>query len=198
MVQHSMVDKLAREFPPITTIIPDLKAGDEESWNSLVNLFSPSLSGKAHVLIRSSRLNGKLEPDDLVSETFAKSWKHHAHLRGESTFQVAKWLLTIMTNTFRDACRRGGLQEEPEAYYPDEIATFETPLTNAESVEEEIKLHAKLAELDEDDREIIVLRYWHQMTHEEIGQKLGRSRLSITRQLQKAIPKLQRMMERGS
>ena len=186
---------MAREFPPITTLIPDLRAGDEQSWNALVQLFTPGLTGKAHVLLSRSRLRSRLEPDDLVSEAFAKSWKHHVHLRGESTYQVAKWLMTIMINTYRDACRRGGLSEEPECYFPEPIAQSASPMSAAESQEEEIKLHAKLAELEPSDREIIVLRYWQGLTHHEIGQRLGRSRLSITRQLQKAIPRLQKLME---
>ena len=100
---------MAEDFPPITTLIPDLKEGDENSWTSLVELFTPGLAGKAHVLLRSSKLSAKLTPDDLLSETFAKAWKHHRLIRGQSTFQVAKWLLTIMTNSFRDHYRKGGL-----------------------------------------------------------------------------------------
>jgi RNA polymerase sigma-70 factor (ECF subfamily) len=186
---------VSREFPAITTLIPDLKAGDEDSWTSLVELFTPGLSGKAYVLLRNSQLRGQLDPDDLVSETFAKSWKHHRHLRGESTYQVAKWLLTIMVNTFRDACRKCGLQEEPQAFSFDPISPSGTPVSDAESLEEEIKLHAKLAELHVDDREVIVLRYWQDLTHNEIGQRLGKSRLSVTRQLQKAMLQLQKIMK---
>ena len=105
---------MAQDFPPITTLIPDLKEGDETSWTSLVELFTPGLEGKAHVLLRNSKLNGKLAPEDLLSETFTKAWKHHRLIRGQSTFQVAKWLLTIMTNSFRDHYRKGGLPEESQ------------------------------------------------------------------------------------
>lgn len=187
-----------RQFPAITTLIPDLKAGDQESWNSLVDLFTPGLRGKAYVLLKTSKLRGQLDPDDLVGETFAKSWKHHQHLRGESTFQVAKWLLMIMLNTFRDACRRAGLQEQPQAFLLEPVSGTATPASQAEAVEEEIRLHAKLAELDASDREVIILRYWHDLTHNEIAARVGKSRLAVTRQLQKAIPHLQKLMESNS
>ena len=186
---------MGREFPPITTLIPELKAGEEDSWNSLVELFAPSLTGKAVVLLRNSKLQGRLEPDDLVSETFAKSWKHHRHLRGESTYQVAKWLLTIMLNTFRDECRKDGLQEEPAAFLLESVAGADVPTSAAEAAEEEIKLHAMIAELSAEDKEVIVLRFWHGLTHDEIGKRVGKSRLAVLRQLQKAIPRLQKRMQ---
>lgn len=186
---------MANKFPAITELIPDLKAGDEDSWNSLVDLFTPGLTGKAFVLLRNSNLRGQLDPDDLVSETFAKSWKHRRHLRGESTYQVAKWLVTIMLNAFRDACRKHGIQEEPQPFHFEPIAQEDTPVSEAESLEDEIKLHAKIAELAADDREVIVLRFWHGLTHNEIAAKLGSSRISVTRQLQKATQRLQYMMK---
>lgn len=186
---------MAREFPAITTIIPDLKSGDRESWESLVELFSPGLSGKAYVLLSRSRLRSRLDPHDLVSETFAKSWKHHQHLRAESTFQVAKWLLTIMTNIFRDACRKGGWDDQVEPFLLEPVANTQTPATSAEAEEEEIKLHAMIAELDANERQAIVLRYWHNLKHDEIAEKMGKSRVAVTRLLQKTIPRLQRLME---
>ena len=35
-------------------------------------------------------------------------------------------------------------------------------------------LHAKIAELNASDREVIILRYWHGLTHQEIGERLAR------------------------
>ena len=185
---------MARKYPAITTLIPDLKDGDEASWNSLVELFTPGLTGKAVVLLRDSQLHSRLAPEDLVNETFARSWKHHQQLRAESTYQVARWLLTIMVNTFRGACRKGGIQEQAQPFLLEPVGGLETPSSAAEAVEEEVKLHAMLAELDEDDREVIVWRYWHGLKHKEIAERMGKSRLAITRQLQKATARLERLM----
>ncbi len=186
---------MAQEFPPITTLIPNLKMGDENSWNSLVELFSPSLKGKAYVLLRDSKLKNKLSADDLLNETFAKAWKHHRLIRGQSTFQVAKWLLTIMMNSFRDHFRKGGLPEESVATWemPPDVAT--SPSSGVEAFEEEVKLHAVIAELEPRDRQMLVLKYWHGLTHEEIGKQLGTSKASITRRVQKLLPELNAAME---
>jgi len=185
---------MAQEFPPITTLIPDLKLGDEDSWNSLVELFSPGLTGKAHVLLRDSKLKGKLAADDLLSETFAKAWKHHRLIRGQSTFQVAKWLLTIMMNSFRDHYRKGGLPEESSTSWEMPADVASSPNSDVEAFEEEVKLHAVIAELDANDRQILVLKYWHGMTHEDIGQQMGTSKASITRRVQKLLPQLNAAM----
>ena len=185
---------MAQEFPPITTLIPNLKSGDETSWNSLVQLFSPGLTGKAHVLLRDSKLKTKLSADDLLSETFAKAWKHHRMIRGQSTFQVAKWLLTIMMNSFRDHYRKGGLPEESVASWEMPVDVATSPASDAEAFEEEVKLHAVIAELDARDRQILVLKYWHGLTHEDIGEQMGTSKASITRRVQKLLPQLNAAM----
>lgn len=188
---------MAQDFPPITTLIPDLKEGDETSWNSLVELFTPGLEGKAHVLLRNSKLKGKLAPEDLMSETFTKAWKHHRLIRGQSTFQVAKWLLTIMTNSFRDHYRKGGLPEETQPEWELPVDLTASPESKVEAVEDEAKLHAIIAELDAGDREVLVLKYWHGLTHEQIAEKVGTSKASITRRVQKLLPELNQAMQSG-
>lgn len=185
---------MAEEYPHITALIPELVNGDKSSWDSLVNLFSPALTGKAYVLMRGSKLNRQLSPEDLVSTTFAKAWKSHAKMRGESTYQVAKWLLTIMLNSYRDLCRKNQLPEESKASWviPADIA--ETPDDDVEALEEEVKLHAVIAELEEEDRDVLVLRFWHGMTHQQIADQKGRSKAAIVRQLQRVIPRLNKAM----
>ena len=185
---------MAQEYPHITTLIPDLVNGDQQSWDSLVKLFSPALTGKAVLLMRGSRLQRQLSPEDLVSITFAKAWKGHAGMRGQSTYQVAKWLLTIMLNTYRDSCRRNHLPEESKASWvvPEGVAA--TPSNEVEALEEEVKLHAKIAELAEEDREVIVLRFWHGLTHQQSADQKGKSKAAVVRQLQRIIPQLNRAM----
>ena len=185
---------MAQEFPPITTLIPDLKSGDETSWNSLVELFTPGLTGKAFVLLRDSKLKSKLTAEELLNETFAKAWKHHRLIRGQSTFQVAKWLLTIMMNSFRDHYRRGGLPEEssPSWEIPADVTISNS--SQVEAFEEEVKLHAALAELPPEDREILVMKYWQGLTHEQIAERTGTSKASITRRVQKLLPQLSKAM----
>ena len=188
---------VAREFPPITTLIPDLRDGDENTWNALVALFSPSLSGKASVLLRDSKLQNKLAVEDLVNETLTKAWKHHRLIRGQSTFQIAKWLLTIMVNSFRDHCRKGGLPEEAQPEWESPIDQAAGPSSDIEAFEQEVKLHAALAELDEEDRTVLLLKYWHGLTHEQIAAKIGTSKASVTRRVHKLLPELNDMMEKS-
>ncbi len=186
---------MAREYPPITTLIPNLKTGDRSSWNSLVRLFTPALTGKAHVLLRNSPLRSRIDPDDLVGEVFAKAWKHHALIQGKSTYQIAKWLLTIMVNTFRDHCRKGGLPETSQPDWEAPVASNPSPSSAAEAFEDEVKLHAVMASLDEADRRVLILKYWHGLTHEQIAAEIGTSKASVTRLVQRLLPQLSTMME---
>ncbi|MEM7314850.1 MAG: sigma-70 family RNA polymerase sigma factor, partial [Planctomycetota bacterium] len=157
---------MAEHYPHITTLIPDLREGDRHTWDRLVALFQPALLAKATVLLKGSRLQRHLSAEDLVGVTMAKAWKNHATMMGQSTYQVAKWLLTIMLNTYRDACRKNRLPEEWQDSWvaPPDLAT--DPANRVEAAEEEIRLHAKIAELEPEDREVILLRFWHNLTHQ--------------------------------
>jgi RNA polymerase sigma factor (sigma-70 family) len=124
----------------------------------------------------------------------AKAWTNHASMKGQSTFQVAKWLLTIMLNTYRDACRKNRLPEEWQDSWVSHPDLGAEPSNEVEAAEEEIKLHAKIAELDPDDREVILMRFWHNLTHQEIADRQGRSKAAVVRHLQRVIPSLNKAM----
>ena len=70
-----------------------------------------------------------------------------------------------------------------------------SPESKVEAVEDEAKLHAIIAQLDSGDREVLVLKYWHGLTHEQIAEKVGTSKASITRRVQKLLPELNQAMQ---
>src|SRR5262245_15634632 len=52
------------------------------------------------------RLQGKLDPSDIVQETMLKAYKARPQFQGEEGPEVAAWLRRILTNTLIDAVRR--------------------------------------------------------------------------------------------
>ncbi|HZU38702.1 MAG TPA: sigma factor, partial [Gemmataceae bacterium] len=52
------------------------------------------------------RLQGKIDPSDIVQETLLKAHQALEQFRGRSDAEMAGWLRTILANTMADALRR--------------------------------------------------------------------------------------------
>src|SRR5919204_3168908 len=52
------------------------------------------------------RLQGKLDPSDVVQETLLKAHQSLNQFHGASDAEMAAWLRSILTNTLTDALRR--------------------------------------------------------------------------------------------
>jgi len=154
-------------FPSISVLIPDLKSGDYAAWNDLCEKFRIGLTSKARLLVKSSSQRN-LNAEDLVQETFMKAWNARDSFRGRTTSRLAKWLLTILNNTFLDQCRRKDSETSAPTWFgfQGKDATASQAII---SVEQEANLHASLAELDSNTQLIINLRIFEGLKFSEIA-----------------------------
>src|SRR5947209_5102513 len=54
------------------------------------------------------RLQGKLDPSDLVQQTLLKAHERREQFRGQTEAEMAAWLRQILANTLADAVRQYG------------------------------------------------------------------------------------------
>ena len=163
---------MAHDFPTISYLIPGLKGGDAESWNELVQLFTPGMVGKARQLLRNSKITRRLDAEELTNLAFAKAWEKHEQLMAQSTPQVAGYLLTTLKRTFLNQCRPKNLEQSSPTWFAPPTED-QTPSGVLMSEEEEIRLHACLVELKPKHREILVMRHMQGMKFKDIAEKLG-------------------------
>ena len=79
---------------------------------------------------------------------------------------------------WKGAIRRAGL--DPEL----------TPATAAIRQEMERRLHAALAELDEDDRDILLMRHFEQLSNQEVAESLGLTEAAASMRYLRAMRRL--------
>ena len=185
---------MSKLFPSIAMMIPELKLGDEDAWERLCNCFRPGLISRTRVYLNASRHRARLHPEDVVQETFLKAWNKRETFRGETTSQFAKWILTILRNQFVNSTR----SIKTEAAF---ATWFEfndkspTPSTQLISVEREALLHACIADMNEELRNIIVLRHFEGKKFSEIAEQTHTNINTVAGLYRRGIAKLTYTMQ---
>ena len=160
------------DFPSITVLLPKLKNGDSEAWHELISMYQPGLIAKGRQLLRNTRIQRRVDAEELVNITFTKAWDRHTQLAAQSTREVAAYLLTTLQRTFIDVGRPLNNELSNPSWFV-AIGRDNTPSAIAMSDEDEVRLHAALAEVSEKQRKVLVMRHFEGLKFREIGEKLG-------------------------
>lgn len=128
------------------------------------------------------------EAEDAAQETFLRAYQNLERYDRARSF--ATWLLSIAAHYCIDRLRRRRIgfvpleDDERELELPDAQA----PDPEAEAIrhEQERRMQAALAGLDETDRAAIVLRYWHDFSEAEIAENLDLTIPAVKSRLHRA------------
>jgi RNA polymerase sigma-70 factor (ECF subfamily) len=147
-----------------------------------------------HLLARleiGRRLQGKVDPSDLVQETFLEAHKNFERFRGTTEAEFASWLRQILATRVANVVRHyvgtkgrdvrleqqlaAEIDNSSRMMGPELAGTLSSPSQQASAREQGVLLAEALARLPEQYRETIILRHLEGSTFPEIAEKLGRS-----------------------
>jgi RNA polymerase sigma-70 factor (ECF subfamily) len=147
-------------------------------------------------------LRGKLNPSDLVQETFLEAKRDFARFQGTSSPELRAWLCRIqrnnllnLTRSFRGAQRRS---VEREVALPgpgtDSAIACDTPSPSEQvsAGEEAAALTASLDRLPQRYQQVLRFRHEHGMTFSQIGAALGCTAEAARKLWARAVDRLQR------
>jgi RNA polymerase sigma-70 factor (ECF subfamily) len=135
-------------------------------------------------------LRGKADPSDVVQETLLKVHEAFPQFRGTSEQEWMTWLRTILVRNIADLERKVlrrrqavGRERSLEATMDRSSAMLRnlvpaqgpTPSQEAQRRELGALVADALAELEPEDREVVILRNLHELEWGEIGERTGRS-----------------------
>ena len=106
------------------------------------------------------------EAEDAVQEASLSAWRRRASLRGVDRFDP--WFDRILVNQCRDQLRKRGRAVKVASPQIGFEATAASPDTGPDS-----DLDRALDALDVDHRIVVVMRYWHDRTVEDIADRVG-------------------------
>ena len=135
-------------------------------------------------------VNNHEDASDLAQDSFLKAYRAIGRFRGDSAF--ATWLYRIAVNTclnFRSAKRM--VQEELSESLADPAAPA---LQTMEEREQARQIREAVTRLPDRQRATLILKIYHDLTHEEVAEILGSSVGTVKANLFHAVANLRRQM----
>ena len=161
------------------------RRGEREAFDHLVERY------QRHVYRLCYRyVNNHHDANDMAQEAFLKAYRALGRFRGDSSFST--WLYRIAVNTclsFR-AGRRPEGSELPEAL-PDPSPGAADRL---ERDDQSRRVREAVSRLPEKQRATLILKIYHDLTHEEVAQILGSSVGTVKANLFHALANLKRRL----
>ena len=154
---------------------------EEEKLESLMETYGTQVKRLCCLYLRDASL-----AEDAAQETFIKAWRSLASFRSESSERT--WLMRIAVNTCRDALRTSWFRRLDRRVTPEEL-----PLVSPGP--QEPALAQAITRLPARDREVILLRYYEQLSPDEIAHMLRQPLNTVKSRLARAKKKLKQLLE---
>jgi RNA polymerase sigma-70 factor (ECF subfamily) len=170
-------------------LLEQARDGDERALGQLLELYRNYLRLVARSLIGHA-LRVKLEPSDLVQETFLKAHREFAQFAGRSEPELVSWLRRILVRSManqvkhhrrqaRDHQRQESLEQlldRSSITIQQALATsLSSPSEQASQREQAVLLANALDRLPDDYREAFIRRTLEHVPFETIAAEMGRS-----------------------
>jgi RNA polymerase sigma-70 factor (ECF subfamily) len=190
-------------------MIAQARAGDETALAALLELYRNYLRLVARSMIGAG-LRVKLEPSDLVQETFLKAHREFAGFAGRGERELVAWLRRILVRTLADQVkhhRRKGrdhrqeesldlLLERSDQTLQQALASRSgSPSERASRREQAVLLADAVSQLPPDYREVFILRTLEHVPFDDIAVRMGRSVGAVRMLWARALERLNRTLE---
>jgi len=192
-----------------TDLLEQARAGNEPALGQLLENFTRYLTLLARVQI-GRRLQGKVDADDLVQDTFMDAHRQIAAFRGTTEAEFVAWLRRILAGQLAQTIRRylgtkgrDAMLERELAVQLDQsgeildrglVASQSTPSQHASRREQGVILAEALDKLPRDYREVIILRHLEDLPLVEVARRMGRSEDSVQKLWVRALVSLRKIM----
>jgi RNA polymerase sigma-70 factor (ECF subfamily) len=167
-------------------LIARAQRGDATAYEELVYAYQGIAFRTAYLLT-----GGAAEAEEAAQEGFVKAWRALGRFRPGEPFRP--WLLRIVANEAhnrrRSAGRRAQLALRAAAELPSGDAA-PSPEAALLGVEQRQQLLAAVNELPEEQRVVISLRYFAELSEEETAEALGLPRGTVKSRTSRALERL--------
>ena len=175
----------------INNLVRQLKAGDQEAWNMIVNRYSKTVYNMALNFAGNSD-----DAADITQDIFLKVYNNIGKFDGEKTFTA--WLLRLSKNYCIDFWRKNKqnrknieLDDNIRSEHSDEADTPEDSVIRKSDIH---FLRKKLLLLPPDLRSLIIMRDIQDFSYQEIAENLEMPLGTIKSRINRARTKLAKIV----
>jgi RNA polymerase sigma-70 factor (ECF subfamily) len=159
--------------------------GEREAFDRLVERFQRDVYRLCYRYV-----NNHEDANDVAQEVFLKAYRAIRRFRGDSSFST--WLYRIAVNTclnFRSA-RKPQTEELPEALADPRAGVA----ASLESDEQARRVRDAIRRLPEKQRATLILKVYHDLTHEQVARILGSTVGTVKANLFHALGNLRKLV----
>jgi RNA polymerase sigma-70 factor (ECF subfamily) len=168
----------------LAALVRQAKKGDETAFSSLYRARVSEVFRYAKSIVRNPSL-----AEDVTAQTFLQAWKSLSKLKDVQRFD--SWLFRIAHNVSLNETRRTPHAPLEAAAEPIAPARFSDPEMLLEGKLDAGAVREALLSLPKNLREVLVLRFYGGLSHEEVGVQLGKSRQNARVLQFRALKRLQ-------
>ena len=193
-----------------TNILLEQARTSDQARGTLLESYSKYLTLLARVQI-GRRIQAKVDPADVVQETFLEAHRQFKQFRGVSEGELVAWLRRILAGQLALTMRRfigtkardvnleedlaAGVNQSSDSMGRTLADSISTPSQRASRREQAVLLAEALDRLPPDYREVIVLRHLEGHPVSEVARLMGRTDDSIQKLWVRALASLRTAME---
>ena len=162
-----------------TELLDLFLAGDIGSFGKLCDRYYNSIVAIAYSVLTDHQL-----AEDAAQETFLRALKNLKKLKSKEKF--GPWLARICRNVAKDMAKKKlrGIETENSL-----------PLADGHNEQENQAVKQAIRRLSFSERELIVLRYYNNMSHEQMSSVLGLSKAAINNRLVRSRKKIAKLLK---
>ena len=153
---------LTRQTLPNSDRMEDLP--NHDSWKTWFHQYGPKLLLCARQWTRSVA-----DAEDVVQEAFVRFWRHQRGLQGEPMALLVTSVRRAAFDLARRNGRRAAREERSMDDVSEQVAVFRSAL---EGDERRAAIEDALQRIPPEQREVLVLKIWGELTFEQIGAEL--------------------------
>lgn len=166
-------------------VIEACQRGEREAFDQLVVRYQRNI-----YLLCYRYVNNHEDANDLTQEVFLRAWRAIGRFKGRSAFST--WLYRIGVNAclnFR-AARKPPAQELPETLADSGMGAVQ----RVEKAQRARQVREAVARLPEKQRATLILKIYHELTHQEVAQILGSTVGTVKANLFHALGNLRKLV----
>ena len=165
--------------------------GDQDSFRTLMERYRPALARTSYLATRDREV-----AQDVVQETLVQVWRGLPSYKPRGSFKA--WLIKILMNQARRQYRRKRVQSVPLETASDMRGDGESPDDAAQRQEQHERVRDALDLLTHKHREVLILRYFSELTVPEIARALGCREGTVKSRLSRGQGRLRQILSEDS